>query len=108
AHLVTALRPIPEPRGIPGLSSPVVGRDREMAALRRCAEARARGRGHVTTTGEAVIGKSRLKKELRDNPPPRVRWLEGRCQAFTQNASYVPLVQILRTVVQLRGTEAPP
>jgi class 3 adenylate cyclase/tetratricopeptide (TPR) repeat protein len=108
AHFVSGLRPIPEPRGVPGLSSPVVGRDREMAALRRCAEELAQGRGQIVSiTGEAGIGKSRLKNELRDNPPPRVRWLEGRCQAFTQNASYVPLVQILRTVFQLGGTEAP-
>jgi class 3 adenylate cyclase len=108
AHLVSGLRSIPEPRGIPGLSSPVVGRDREMAALHRCAEELARGRGQIVSiTGEAGIGKSRLKNELRDNPPPHVRWLEGRCQAFTQNASYVPLVQILRTVFQLGGAEAP-
>ena len=77
-----------------------------MAALRRCAEELARGRGQIVSiTGEAGIGKSRLKNELRDNPPPNVRWLEGRCQAFTQTASYAPLVQILRTVFQLSGAK---
>jgi hypothetical protein len=107
AHLVTGLRPIPEPRGIPGLSSPVVGRDRETTALHRAAEELARGRGQiVSVTGEAGIGKSRLKNELRENPPPRVRWLEGRCQAFTQTSSYAPLVQIVRTVLRLTGAES--
>ena len=107
AYFVTGLRSVPTPRGLPGLSSPVVGREREMAELRRCAEELARGRGEIVSiTGEAGIGKSRLKIELRENPPPGVRWLEGRCQAFTQTASYAPLVQILRAVFQLSGTEA--
>ena len=108
AHLVTGLRLSPAPRGIEGLSSPVVGRDREMEALRRCAADLARGRGQIVSiTGEAGIGKSRLKNELRDNPPQNVRWLEGRCQTFTQTASYAPLVQILRALLQLSGAEVP-
>jgi class 3 adenylate cyclase len=107
AHLVTGLRPGPAPRGIEGLSSPVVGRD-QMGALHRCAEDLARGRGQIVSiTGEAGIGKSRVKNELRDNPPQNVRWLEGRCQAFTQTASYTPLVQMLRAVFQLSGAEVP-
>jgi class 3 adenylate cyclase len=73
AHLVTGLRPGPGPRGLPGLSSPVVGRDRELAALQRCSQELARGRGQIVSiTGEAGIGKSRLKNELRDNPPQHV------------------------------------
>ncbi len=107
AHLVTALRAGPAPRGITGLSSPVVGRDREIAALRRCGEELARGRGQIVSIiGEAGIGKSRLKNELRDHRPEPVRWLEGRCQAFTQTASYGPIIQILRAVFQLSGSEA--
>jgi len=107
AHVVTGLRPTPTPRGVPGLSSPVVGRERETERLRRCAEELARGRGQIVSTiGEAGIGKSRLKIELRENLPQGVRWLEGRCQAFTQTTSYAPLVQILRTVLQLSGAES--
>ena len=107
AHLATGLRSIPEPRGVPGLSSPLVGRDGEATALQRCAKELAGGRGQIVSiTGEAGIGKSRLKNELRENPPPTVRWLEGRCQAFTQTSSYAPLVQILRTVLQLTGAES--
>jgi class 3 adenylate cyclase/tetratricopeptide (TPR) repeat protein len=108
AHLLTGLRSGPVPRGITGLSSPVVGRDRELAALQRCGEELARGRGQIVSIiGEAGIGKSRLKNELRDHRPEPVRWLEGRCQAFTQMASYGPIIQILRAVFQLSGTEAP-
>ena len=62
AHLVTGLRPGPVPRGITGLSSPVVGRDREIAVLHRCGEELARGRGQIVSiTGEAGIGKSDRK-----------------------------------------------
>jgi len=108
AHLVTGLLPGPVPRGITGLSSPVVGRDREMTGLHQCSQELARGRGQIVSiTGEAGIGKSRLKNELRENLPHHVRWLEGRCQAFTQTASYAPIVQILRSVFQLGGAEAP-
>ena len=107
AHIVTGLRSIPEPRGVPGLSSPLVGREGEATALERCAKELGGGRGQIVSiTGEAGIGKSRLKNELRENPPPNVRWLEGRCQAFTQTSSYAPLVQILRAVLQLTGTES--
>ena len=107
AHLVTGLRSSPAPRGITGLSSPVVGRDRELAALQRCAEDLGRGRGQIVSIlGEAGIGKSRLKNELRDRRPEHVRWLEGRCQPFTQTASYGPIIQVLRSVFQLNGTEA--
>jgi class 3 adenylate cyclase len=47
------------PRGIPGLSSPVVGRDRETEALRNALEDLGRGRGRIVfLVGEAGIGKA--------------------------------------------------
>ena len=96
-------------RGVPGLSSPLVGRDPELTRLHRCAAELAKGRGQIVSiTGEAGIGKSRLKNELRSHPPSRVRWIEGRCQAFTQHSGYAPIVQTLRAVFQLTGAEAPP
>jgi hypothetical protein len=86
-----------------------VGREPELTRLHRCAAELAQGRGQIVSiSGEAGIGKSRLKNELRSHPPPRVRWIEGRCQAFTQHSGYAPIVQILRAIFQLTGTEAPP
>jgi class 3 adenylate cyclase len=108
-QVVRRLRDSATTRGVPGLSSPLVGRDPELTRLHRCATELAQGRGQIVTiTGEAGIGKSRLKNELRGHPPPRVRWIEGRCQAFTQHSGYAPIVQILRAVFQLTGAEAPP
>jgi len=108
-QIVRRLRDSATTRGVPGLSSPLVGRDLELARLHRCATELAQGRGQIVSiTGEAGIGKSRLKNELRSHPPPRVRWIEGRCQAFTQHSGYAPIVQILRAVFRLTGAEAPP
>jgi class 3 adenylate cyclase/tetratricopeptide (TPR) repeat protein len=108
-QVVRRLRDFATTRGVPGLSSPLVGRDPELTRLHRCATELAQGRGQIVSiTGEAGIGKSRLKNELRSHPPPRVRWIEGRCQTFTQHSGYAPIVQILRAVFQLTGAEAPP
>jgi class 3 adenylate cyclase len=108
-QIVHRLRDSATTRGVPGLSSPLVGRDPELTKLHRCAAELAQGRGQIVSiTGEAGIGKSRLKNELRSHPPPRVRWIEGRCQAFTQHSGYAPIVQVLRVIFQLTGAEAPP
>ena len=108
-QIVRRVRESATTRGVPGLSSPLVGREPELTRLHRCATELAQGRGQIVSiTGEAGIGKSRLKNELRSHPPPRVRWIEGRCQAFTQHSGYAPIVQILRAMFQLTGAEAPP
>ena len=94
------------PHGIPGLSSPMVGRDRELRVLEGSIDALRHGRGQIASiVGEAGIGKSRLKVELRDHLAPGVQWLEGRCQAHTEMTSYAPFVQILRSVCRLGGVE---
>jgi tetratricopeptide (TPR) repeat protein len=93
--------------GVTGLSSPVVGRDRELAALSACLEDLRRGRGQVVSiVGEAGIGKSRLKIEQHENLPEGLRWFEGRCQSYTQSTSYAPIIQILRSALGLGPTEA--
>ena len=109
AYEVSGIRTLDaSPRGIPGLSSPVVGRDAEAATLRRAVEELQRGRGRIVfLLGEAGIGKSRLKIELREELPEGVRWLEGRCQAYTQSTSYAPIVQLLRAALGLGPSDAP-
>ncbi len=109
ARRVVGLRAVEaRPRGIPGLSSPVVGRDAEMAALRSSVEDLRRGRGQVVSiVGEAGIGKTRVKMEIRENLSAGVRWLEGRCQSYTQSASYTPIIEILRSALGLGTAETP-
>jgi predicted ATPase/class 3 adenylate cyclase len=107
AYRLRALRATDSrPRGIPGLSSPLVGRDAELRALHECVAALRRGRGQIVSiVGEAGIGKSRLKSELRDSLGPEARWLEGRCHAYTETTSYAPVIQVLRAVFRLSGAE---
>jgi AAA ATPase-like protein/adenylate/guanylate cyclase family protein len=79
AYRVTGIRTAGgRPRGLPGRSSPVVGREAEMRTLRACIDDLRHGRGQVVTiVGEPGIGKSRLKIEIRETLPDGVRWLEG-------------------------------
>ncbi|MGH2521335.1 MAG: adenylate/guanylate cyclase domain-containing protein, partial [Anaerolineales bacterium] len=66
-------------RGLKGLASALVGREREMGQLRAVlAELEARRGRIVTITGEAGIGKSRLMAEWRAEIGERALWLEGR------------------------------
>jgi class 3 adenylate cyclase/tetratricopeptide (TPR) repeat protein len=108
AYRARGLRGAERPVGVAVLSSPVIGRDREQAALAACLEDLRRQRGQVIViVGEAGIGKTRLKIEQREHLPEGVRWLEGRCQSYTQSTSYAPIVQILRAALGLGPTEAP-
>ncbi len=110
AYRVTGIRTAGgRPRGIPGLSSPVVGRDAEMRTLRGCIDDLRQGRGQVVSiVGEPGIGKSRLKIEIRETLPEGVRWLEGRCQSFTQSTSYAPLIEVLRSTLGVGAADPQP
>jgi len=110
AYRVTGVRSAGgRPRGIPGVSSPVVGRDPELRTLHGCIEDLRQGRGQlVSIVGEPGIGKSRLKIEIRETLPEGMRWLEGRCQSFTQSTSYAPLIEVLRGALGVGAADPQP
>lgn len=98
-RLLTArTRPRPaRPENHP-LASPLVGRDREVAALSGCLERLVRGQGGIVAVlGEAGLGKSRLMAEVsRRTAEFSLLWLEGRALSFGRTLSYWPFLEILR------------
>lgn len=71
-------------RGIPGLYSPLVGRDAERWALHSAvARVQAGLGGIVTLVGEAGLGKSRLVTETFGQlTAGELAWIEGRCLSY--------------------------
>jgi class 3 adenylate cyclase len=90
--------------------TPLVSRERELAALgERFGEVKA-GRGQVVgVAGEAGMGKSRLVLEFRralGQAGEEVTWIEGHCISFGQMSPFLPLIEQLREnfqIVELDG-----
>jgi class 3 adenylate cyclase len=101
------------PRGVPGLTSPLVGRDAELARLMEAVAAVREGRGRAAVVlGEPGIGKSRLVAELRrvaTTPPRPLRWLEARCLSYGQNLPHHLAVSVVRAILELSedGSDPP-
>lgn len=99
-------------RGLPGMSSPLVGRQTEWDQLLAAADQLLEGQGQVVSiVGEAGLGKSRLIAELRGRVQESgARWVEGRCLSYTEAVSYWPFREALRRMLGMspddRGQEA--
>ena len=89
--------------GVPGLRSPMVGRDVEFSRLSRALRAVRAGRGRVAVLrGEPGIGKSRLVTELRRHATdPPMQWLEAACVSYGQEVPYALTLGILRALLGL-------
>jgi class 3 adenylate cyclase/tetratricopeptide (TPR) repeat protein len=95
-------------RGLAGLTSPLVGRDREIDVLKSRLHALRHGQGAVVALlGEAGLGKSRLIAELRKardaEPEAPVQWFETRAISYGQAIPYYPWRQLGRQIIG--GTE---
>ena len=86
---------------IEGISSPLIGRDTEFAALTSCMKGLLEGKGGIVSIiGEAGFGKSRLMAEISDHAVKEqnrsfLLWLEGRSLSYGQAISYWPFQEIL-------------
>lgn len=113
AYRVLAIREGAVPtRGIEGLYSPIIGRDREITQLRGVIDGLLTGRGAIASlTGEAGLGKSRLVAELRRSlldtgtlaPTGALRWLEGRSFSYETSVPYAPFSGMFRRFFDLDG-----
>jgi class 3 adenylate cyclase/tetratricopeptide (TPR) repeat protein len=100
-------------RGVEGVESPMVGREREMAALRKSYWTAIRdGKHHfVTVLGEAGLGKSRLMYEFEnwvDLQPAYVRLFRGRARTESQNLAYGLLRDIFAFRLNIQEDEPAP
>ncbi len=109
---------IQHPRGIEGLSAPLVGRRHELALLHATyARVQSEHRPHlVTLLGSPGIGKSRLVREFisreiesaksasANKPPLLPRVLQGRCPPYGDSITYWPLVEIIRTLIHAKDS----
>ena len=115
-------------RGIEGLDSPLVGREKEMSVLRAAIGELQQGRGQlVSVMGEAGLGKSRLVAELRhalfsqglllngaSGPdaatngaaPSQISWYEGRSLSYETATPYAPFASLLGDSFGLSGNGA--
>ena len=99
-------------RGIPGLESPLVGRDSELHAFRRAVQDVRSGVGGILTlVGEAGIGKSRLVAEVRgiesETEDKGVRWVEGRCLSYGTPIAYHLWLDTLRGLLNVAPDASP-
>ena len=95
------------PRGVPGLRSPMVGRDRELellgSLLRRAVE---EARGHlVTIYGDPGVGKSRLVAEFTAQAGARV--VRGRCLPYGDGITFWPLAEIVKAEAGVLDNDPP-
>ena len=115
-YQVKAPRAVPErTRGFSDLSSPMVGRETELAALKRLCEAVRAGLGRaVTIVGEPGLGKTRLIQEWRmaieteqafilpnqsTNFASNRYWITGRCTSYGQRIAYWLIIDMLRDLI---------
>ena len=96
----------PAPRGIAGLSAPLVGRNEELAVLSAIATRAERERAPqlVTLFGPAGVGKSRLLAELVECLPG-ARLVKGRCLSYGEGITFWPLAEAAKAHAGILDTD---
>src|SRR5581483_8915668 len=108
---VEAFRLVRVVEGAPGLARrfdvPLVGRAGELARLRTAFEEAETLRRCVVATvvGDAGIGKTRLANELVAAVAGRATVLVGRCIAYGDGATFLPLEELLAQPVEAAAAE---
>ncbi len=90
-------------RGIAGLTSEMVGRQRELATLQQVmADARAGHGSIVSIIAEAGLGKSRLVAEWRKAADHRsAHWIEARCLSYATSTAHHLSTDMLRRLIDV-------
>jgi class 3 adenylate cyclase len=86
-------------RGLAGLTSPMVGRDKERDALIALSGKLKDGTGGMALIiGEAGLGKTRLLNEWK-SAASEVRWAEGKCLSYGTRLAYHLLIDLTRSLI---------
>jgi class 3 adenylate cyclase/tetratricopeptide (TPR) repeat protein len=85
----------------PGTTTPLIGRERELALLQQLYRRAAMERAVqlVTLSGEPGVGKSRLVREFRgfiDDEPELIVWRQGRCLPYGEGITYWALGEVVK------------
>ncbi len=96
-------------RGLEGLTSPLVGREGQLALLNEQLENLIEGLGSfVSVIGEAGLGKSSLIAQLKkSNNASGFRWLRGEALSYARSISYFPWRQIIRQSIDAHEGDSP-
>ena len=91
------------------LDSPMVGRDRQLDALRRAFEGVAADNAcHLfTVLGTAGVGKSRLVEEFVRQVAGRAEVLRGRCLSYGQGITFWPVAEVVKGAAGLQDFDEP-
>ena len=94
-------------RGLEGLSSPLVGRESQLALLTAQLNNLGNAKGSVVAViGEAGLGKSTLINELKKSNSG-FTWLRGDSLSYTRSISYYPWRQIIRQAIGANDEDSP-
>jgi len=102
-HEITDVREVEERRrGLPGIASPMVGRDQELTTLDGLTRLARAGTGRVAAIlGDPGVGKSRLVSEFarRTSESGEATWAVGTCVPFDDEMPYHLVASLLRSLV---------
>ena len=90
------------------LDAPMVGRVAELTRLRTAfaAAARTSTANRLTVLGDAGIGKSRLSRAFAESIGPHARIITGRCPAYGEGITFLPLREAVLDAAGPRGWPA--
>ena len=90
-------------------SSPLIGREAELAVLEESISVLRQGRGAIVTIlGEAGLGKSTLVAEFRQRLKSKAEsWLEAHALSYAQSISYFSWRQVIRQSIGARENDTP-
>ncbi len=95
-------RVVGQTRGV-GFTTPLIGRDTPLQALKTAAEAVKSGNGRVAAiVGDSGLGKSRLLREFRASQDGGLHWMESHAHSFSEQVSYWLAAQMVRNALDLQ------